>query len=241
MDVLAEVRFFGYGVQDVVGHILGVGCGEAHAHIGHALRHLVQQFGERAAAFDALSGRRQTVAVHVLSEQCHLLEATVVQVLHLAQDALHVARAFASASIGYDTVVAEVVAATHDAHETAHAVATDALRHNVAVGLSGAQLDVHGVLSVLALRNHVRQIEVGVGAANEVGEVVLYEVFAHTLSHAAEHAEYKLASFLLLCVQSLKSSVYLVLCVLADRAGVEEYGVSLCLVLAQFVASHLHD
>ena len=91
VDVLAEVRLFGYGVQDVVGHILGVGCGEAHAHVGHALRHLVQQFGERAAALDALSGRRESVAVHVLSEQCHLLEAAVVQVAHLAQDALHVA------------------------------------------------------------------------------------------------------------------------------------------------------
>ena len=241
VDVLAEVRLFGYGVQDVVGHVLGVGCGEAYAHIGHALRHLVQQFGERAAALDALSGRRESVAVHVLSEQCHLLEATVVQVAHLAQDALHVARAFASASIGHNAVVAEVVAAAHDAHETAHAVATDALRHNVAVGLSGAQFDVHGVLSVLALRNHVRQIEVGVGTANEVGEVVLYEVFAHTLSHAAEHAEYQLASLLLLCVQSLKSSVYLVLCVLADRASIEEDGISLSLVLAQFVACHLHN
>ena len=43
VDVLAEVRLFGYGVQDVVGHVLGVGCGEAHAHVGHALRHLVHQ------------------------------------------------------------------------------------------------------------------------------------------------------------------------------------------------------
>ena len=46
VDVLAEVGLVGYGVQDVVGHVLGVGCGEAHAHVGHALCHLAQQFGE---------------------------------------------------------------------------------------------------------------------------------------------------------------------------------------------------
>ena len=46
MNVMAEVRLLGYGVEDVLRHVLGIGCGEAHAHIGNGTRHLPQQLGE---------------------------------------------------------------------------------------------------------------------------------------------------------------------------------------------------
>ena len=71
--------------------------------------------------------------------------------------------------------------------------------------------------------------------------VVVDKVLAHSLGHTSQHAENELATLLLFGVQGLKASIYLVLSILADGAGVEEYGVGLSLVVAQFVASHLHD
>ena len=75
--------------------------------------------------------------------------------------------------------MAEVVATTHDAYETAHSVATDALRHDVAVSLSLREFYVDGIGTHLALRNHIRQVEIAVWSANQVGIVVLDEVILH--------------------------------------------------------------
>ena len=66
---------------------------------------------------------RETVAVHVLSQQGNLLETTVVQIANLTQDAFGIAAALTSTGIRHDAVVAKVVATTHDAYETAHSVA----------------------------------------------------------------------------------------------------------------------
>ena len=239
--VLAEVGLVGYGVQDVVGHVFGVGCGEADAHVGHALSHLVQQFGKRTSAFDALSGWSKTVAVDVLTQESHLLESLVVQILHLSQYAFNVARALTSSCVGHNAVVAEVVAASHDAHEAAHASCTDSLRNYVAVGFGGREFDIAGVLSVLALRYHVGQVEIRVGSAHEVGVVVVDKVLAHALSHTSQHAENELSTLLLFGMQRLEASIYLVLSILSDGASVEEYGVGAVLVVAEFVACHLHN
>ena len=135
VDVLAEVWLIGDGLENVLGHILWVRGGEADTHIRHSLGYHVEEFGEGKTAFLALTRWRETIAVHVLSQQGNLLEATVVQVAHLTQDAFRITAALTSTGIRHDAVVAEVVATTHDAYETAHSVATDALRHDVTVGL----------------------------------------------------------------------------------------------------------
>ena len=137
--------------------------------------------------------------------------------------------------------MAEIVAATHNAYEAAHLAVSDALRHDVAVGLGGRQLNVHGVVAVLTLCHHVGEVEVRVGTAHQVGMMVVDEVLAHALCHAAQDAQDDVAALLLLCVQSLQTAVYLVLRVFANGACVEEDGVGLCLVFAQFVTGHLHD
>lgn len=43
-----------------------------------------------------------------------------------------------------------------------------------------------------------------------------------------------------LCMQSVEAMINLVLCILADTAGVQEDGISLFFFLTNFVASHLH-
>ena len=136
--------------------------------------------------------------------------------------------------------MAEVVATTHDAYETAHSVATDALRHDVTVGLGLGKFDVDGVGTHLALRNHIRQVEIAVWSANQVGIVVLDEVILHALSHAAQYAENHLSALLLLSMEGIEAMVNLVLRILADTAGVQEDGISLFFFLTNFVASHLH-
>ena len=104
VDVVAEIGLVGDGVQDVLAHVLGIGCGEAHTHVGYGLSHTTKQFGKRAdmqhltalfldddAVVRPLAVGQQTVGVDVLTEQRHLLEAAVVQVAHLGENALDVA------------------------------------------------------------------------------------------------------------------------------------------------------
>ena len=42
VDVLAEIRLLGNGLQDVFAHVFGIRGGEAHTHIWHGLCHHVQ-------------------------------------------------------------------------------------------------------------------------------------------------------------------------------------------------------
>ena len=51
--------------------------------------------------------------------------------------------------------MAEVVASAHDGHEATYMIASKSLWHYVTVGLGERQLDVYGIVAVLALRYHV--------------------------------------------------------------------------------------
>ena len=155
MDVSADIRFVGNGMKNILGHVFRVRRSEAHAHLRSLVSHHAQQFGKRHTALDALSGRRQSVAVHVLPQERNLLESAVAQIPNLLQYALHIAGAFPSAGVRHDAVVAEVVASAHDANESANLASADALRHDVAVGLRRREFDVHGVAAVLALGDKV--------------------------------------------------------------------------------------
>ena len=135
--------------------------------------------------------------------------------------------------------MAEVVATTHDAYETAHSVATDALRHDVTVGLGLREFDVDGIGTHLALRNHIRQVEIAVGSTNQVGIVVLDEVI---LTRSAIQPNTPRITFLPFFCSAwrVSSMVNLVFCILADTAGVQEDGISLFFFLTNLVACHLH-
>jgi len=238
--VAADIRLVGDGMKDIVRHVLRIGSGEAHAHLRHLACHHAQQFSEAHSALHALSGWRKPVAVHVLPQQRHFLETSVAQVSHLAQYALHVAAALPAPRVGHDAVMAEVVASAHDAHESAHLVRADSLRHHVAIRLRLRQFYVYGIVSVLTLGNHVRQVKIAVGTAHQVGVMVLNEVVLHPLRHTSQYAEDKPSALLLLGVERLQPVVNLVFRVLSDAAGVEQYGVRHVFVFTQLVACHLH-
>ena len=112
-----------------------------------------------------------------------------MQVATLAQDAFHVAAPFAASGVRHDAVVAEVVASAHDADETRDVRTTDALRHNVAIGLCRRELHVDGLMPAFHLSDEVGQREIAVGTSHEVGIVLLNELFLDALSHTAKHTD----------------------------------------------------
>ena len=144
------------------------------------------------AVVGSLPVGQQPIAVDVLSQKGDFLESFVVEVTHFAQDTLHVARTLTATGIGHDTIVAEVVAAAHDAHKTAHMGRPHAQGHDIAIGLSGGQLYIHGWLTDLYGCHHLGQMEIAIRTTHEIGMMVLYQVVLHALGHTAQHAEDRL-------------------------------------------------
>ena len=91
--------------------------------------------------------------------------------------------------------MAEVVAATHDAHVATDAVAGNTTRHHVAVGLRGRQLGIDSLAARLHLQDEVGQVQISIGAGHEVGMVVLNEICLHALGHASQHTENRAGHF----------------------------------------------
>ena len=136
--------------------------------------------------------------------------------------------------------MAEIVAATHDAYETAHSVATDALRHDVTVSLGLGKFDVDGIGAHFALCDHIWQVEIAVRTANQVGIVVLDEVILHSLSHTAQHTEDYLSALFLLSMEGVEAMINLVFRILSDTACVKKNSISLFFFFTDFITSHLH-
>ena len=188
----------------------------------------------------------ETVGVDILSEQGHLLEAAVAQVAHLAEDALHVTAALASAGIGNDTVVAEVVAASHDADKTANLGAMQTLGHHIAVGFRGGEFGVDGLVAQFCLCEEVGQGEIGIRSGHQIGMMVGKQVVFHPFGHAAQHpddeaAALALAPFVAQGVEGVEAVVDFLFGIVAHRAGVQQYGIRIVERLAGLVACHIHD
>ena len=142
-----------------------MGCGEAYTHFRRCLGNKAKKLGEA----HLLPG---SVRVYILPKECHLLEALVTQVADFFQYTFHVAASFTSTGIRNNTVVAEVVAAAHDADESAYLVSESyALWYYVAVCLGDRQFGIDGLVSQFCLGNQVGKGHVGIGAGNEVNAV----------------------------------------------------------------------
>ena len=123
-------------------------------------------------------------------------------------------------------------------------------RHDVAIGLGGGQLHVHGWLTNLYGCHHLGQMEIAVWTTHEIGVMVLDQVVLHALGHTAQHAEDRLGIVgfrivvgvtALLSEKRVKTMIDLVLGILAHRAGVEKHRVGIFFVVRGFVTGHLHD
>ena len=189
VDMLAHVGHLGNHLQRLVAHILRVACGEPHAHGGYLLRHHPQQLWKGnvlVSLSPCLLVSLKKVRIHILPQERYFLKTTISQVAHLAQDALHVATALTASGIGHDAVVAEVVAATHDTHETSNLMPqSDTLWHYVLIGLSRREFDVHRLVARLRLCDQVRQTQVGIRSGHQVTVVVLQQILLRPLGHTA--------------------------------------------------------
>ena len=77
------------------------------------------------------------VGVDILSQKGDLLKAPCLQVVYLSQNTVNITTALPSTGIRNDTVMTEVVTATHDTHIAADFHGMETLRDNILVGLGG--------------------------------------------------------------------------------------------------------
>ena len=239
VDMLADIGVSGNHFYRVVAHVLGVGGGEAHAHIESRLGHGGEQRGK--IGHGAVGGG-VAVAVDVLPQQGHFAKSALPEVGHLAQDALQLAAALAPAGVRHYAVGTEVVAPAHDAHESAHAVAADAAGDHVAVGLGGTEGHIDGLFTGLYGRDEIGKVEIGVGTGHEVHPVVADERIFHTLGHTPYHSYYQPAPFAAAQrPEILQAREDLLLGVVADGAGVEDHGIGLLGALHGLVPGDTHN
>ena len=129
-----------------------MGGGETYAHVGHGAGDGAEQLGEK----HGLSvGGIETVGIDVLAEECHLATTMLLKVADFGQNALHVAAAFTATGIGDNAVMAEIVAASHNADKAAYFGTMEALGHDIAVGFGQRKLDVDGLVPHFGLGNEV--------------------------------------------------------------------------------------
>ena len=244
VDMLAHVRLLGNHPQRLVAHVLGMTGGEADAHVGSLVGNEAKQFWKKYLS--TLLSPLSSIRIYILPQQRYFLETTVAQVAHFAQDALHIATALTTTGIGHDAVVAEVIAATHDADKSANLVAEGhALRHHVAIGLSGRQFDVDGLMSRFCLSDKIRQRQIGIGTCHQVDTMLAEQVVLHPFGHATQHADNE--SLSRMCqivtadgVECFQTAIDFLLGIVTHRACVQELGICLVQAIRRLIASHLH-
>ena len=202
VDVLADFRMAGHGVQQGGRKILGVRRGKAHAFDARHVGHGQHEFREVPI--------RESVRIHVLPEQRDLLVAVGGQMFDPPEDALRVARPLAPARVGDDAEAAEVVAAAHDGEPGIHALG--AFGKNVIVGF--VFREVHGqdalglfvLLCLDRLREQIGQAAIGIRPGQHVHERLGFgQLLFQILGHAAQHAHHHRRVFLLHGLKLLQS------------------------------------
>ena len=116
----------------------------------------------------------------------------------------------------------------------------ETLRNDVAISFRRRQLNVHGLMPRLGLRNEVGQTQVGIRSGHEVAVMVLQQVVLYTLGHAAQHADDQSAALLPFCMESFQPAENLLFGIVAHRASVQEDGICLFQGRTCVIAGHLH-
>ena len=181
------LQMFGY--RAIVGHVLGMGGGEAYAHVGRGFGHGREKTGEGYGRRSV--GRLEVVGVDVLPQESHLTVAFGAEVGKFGQNGAEFAGAFATAGVRHYAVAAEIVAAAHDRDESSDEISGQAHGEDIAVGLRGAQRDVDGFLSRFGGSEERGEVEIAVRAGHKVDSVVFDEVFAHAFGHASDDSYYQ--------------------------------------------------
>ena len=191
VNVVANIGVRCHGGNNFVGQIFRVAGGEPHTHFRRRFCHDGKQC-RHIHGLTAVGGFVE-IAVHVLSQQNHLLEALALQIAQFIENAFRLAAAFSSAGVGHNAVGAEIVAAAHNADVAAHLVATEALRNHIAIGFGGRQGGFNGFVSRFGRANEVGQFEIRVGSCHNIHIVVADEHLFQALRHATDNAHQQAA------------------------------------------------
>ena len=141
---------------------------------------------------------------------------------------MRIAAPLTAAGEGHHAEGTHIVAAPHDGDEGRDAVRVQAHRHDLAVGLLAAQQHVHRLLAGAHLFQQVRQGTVGVRAHYQVHHLLLLQqVLAHPLGHAAQHPHLQALVAGLQVVHLVDALHHGVLGLLPDAAGVQQHQVGL--------------
>ena len=238
VDMLADIRVLRHHSDSLVVHILGVRRGEADTDLRHSEGNLLEEVTEVIRAVPV----HKAVGIHILPEQRDLTIALGLEVLHLTDDALQLTATLAATGVGHDAVGAEVIAPTHDGDEAREVEPADLQREDILVGLGGGELYVDRLLPALDSADEIRQVEVAIGADDEVHVVLLDQLPLSTLRHTAEDADDDTAALLAADGVIVSDAVEnFLLGIVAHRAGIEEDSIGQLRVFGQVKAVHLHD
>ena len=235
----ADVWVGGDNIDCLVGHVFGVGGGEAYSHLGEFLGDESQQAVECHGVVVAKS-----VGVDVLAEERDLTVSLVGQVADFAENRVDGTAAFAATCIGHNAIGAEIVAAAHNRDKARHPVAGDSGRDDFAVCFGGRQLDIDGFFATLGGGKKGGEVEVGVGTGDEVDTVVFDEGVADTFGHASDYADdepWRSAAFAAKSGDLFKAMDDFLLGVVAYGASVEKDGIGQGDIVGDSIAGHFKD
>ena len=230
MDVLAQMRLCGDGVDQLAAGILGVARHKADLVIPRHLAQKVQQVGEIHGLCQPLA-----VAVDILPQQGDLLVAVCHQVPELRQDGAGFPAAFPPPHIRYNTIGAEVVATIHDRQPGAKPrIPSDGqfldhrvplLRHLQVAFAAPQTLRQHGGQPVDAVHTE-HQVHIRITLAQLFHDMRL-------LRHAAADTDDQFRVLFLQFFQRADIAEHPLLCMFPHRAGVEQDQVGVLQRIAQ--------
>ena len=123
----------------------------------------------------------------------------------------------------------------------------DTLWYHILISLAGREFGIHGFVSQFGLSNQVGQRQISVGTCHQVGKMIIKQIALSSLSHTTKYTKNHFGSFGIalqsaatLSIQCFQTVINLLLGVISNRAGVQEYSIGLVDGLGGFVTSHLH-
>ena len=211
-----------------------MGGGETHAQQRRDRRHAPHELREIDIA--------RPIGIDVLTEQRDLAVAVLEEAPGLGDDGLRITAPFAAPRIGNHAVGAEVVASAHDAHEGAHAVAVEAHRSDLGIGLLSREQHIDPLAAGLGLAHQARQVAVGIRPGHHIDGIrSLDKLLLQALGHAADDADHQTRTFAAVAFHLGQAPPDPLLGVVADRAGVDQDDVRLGDPLRIDIALLLHE
>ena len=234
VDRPADIGTRRHRFQQRVAHVLGVRRGEAHAQQRRDVGHTADQLRKTDLA--------GTVGGDVLPQQRHLAVTVGEERPHLREDRLGIAAAFDAPRVGHHAVGAVVVAAAHDGHEGAHAVAVEPHGCDLGVGLLARQQDVDPLAARTGFAHQLRQVAVGVWPRYDIHGILAFgQALLQPLGHAADDADEHPLPAAAQAPQLGQTAPDALLGIVADRTGIDQDDVRLPGIVGVAPPFALHD